>query len=81
MGASLLEALDCFADDTRGGQIYSSSYDCTVRRTNFETGASEEVVDGDAFGEENLLHSFDFTSSGHEIWGATTFSSALPTTC
>lgn len=48
--------------------IYSSSYDCTLRRTNFEKGISEEVIDGDKWGGEPLLHSFDFSPDGNIIY-------------
>lgn len=49
-------------------QVYSSAYDATVRRTNFETAYSEEILDADQFGDENLVHSFDFSPDGHNIW-------------
>lgn len=49
--------------------IYSSSYDCTIRRTNFETGMSEEVLDGDHWQEQdNLIHSFDLEPNGQILW-------------
>lgn len=50
-------------------QIYSSSYDGTVRQHHFEQGMSEEVLDGDRWSDEGLIHSFDFDSTGNEIWG------------
>lgn len=63
-------------------QIYSSAYDGTLRVTNFETGQSEEVIDGDALLEDSddaLIHSFDFDQTGNELWGepATSRFSAL----
>lgn len=48
--------------------VYSSAYDCTVRRTLFESCSSEEILDADAFGEDNLVHGFDFTPDGNQIW-------------
>ena len=50
-------------------QIYSGAYDCSVRKTNFETNQSEEVINGDSSGREMLIHGFDFTPDGNEIWG------------
>ncbi|KAL7344078.1 WD40-repeat-containing domain protein [Rhodotorula toruloides] len=47
--------------------IYHSSYDRTLRVTHFETGMSEEVIDGDHWSEEALLHSFDFDPTGNEL--------------
>lgn len=49
--------------------MYSSAYDCTVRKTDFLTFASEEILNGDAFGSNNLIYSFGFTPDGNEIWG------------
>ncbi|GAA5829602.1 hypothetical protein JCM11251_000216 [Rhodosporidiobolus azoricus] len=49
-------------------QVYSSSYDCTIRTHHFERGISEEVIDGDVWSDEALIHSFDFDPSGNEIW-------------
>ena len=48
--------------------MFSSAYDATIRRTNFETANSEEILDADLFGDENLVHSFDFTPDGHNIY-------------
>lgn len=31
---------------------------------------SEEVIDGDRWSDEALLHSFDFDPTGNELWGA-----------
>jgi hypothetical protein len=58
------------SSDRQIPQIYHSSYDCTLRVTNFETGMSEEVIDGDRWSDEALLHSFDFDPTGNELWGA-----------
>lgn len=51
-------------------QLFSGSYDCTIRSTNFETGHSSEIIDGDAFTGEGLIHAFDFTPDGNEIWAS-----------
>lgn len=51
------------------GQIYSSAYDGTLRVTRFETGMSEEVIDGERWEQDALIHSFDFDLSGNELWG------------
>ncbi|GAA5908422.1 hypothetical protein JCM6882_007932 [Rhodosporidiobolus microsporus] len=51
-------------------QVYSSSYDCTVRTHHFERGISEEVIDADVWGDEALIHAFDFDATGNEIWAS-----------
>ncbi|KAK4058898.1 hypothetical protein OIO90_000344 [Microbotryomycetes sp. JL221] len=52
--------------------LYSGSYDCTLRRLNFETGIHEEVIDADHWDsyneQDNLIHSFDFDLTGHNLW-------------
>ncbi|GAA5871648.1 hypothetical protein JCM8547_007108 [Rhodosporidiobolus lusitaniae] len=48
--------------------IYSASYDGTLRVHDFEKGVSSEVIDGDRWTDEALLHSFDFDATGNEIW-------------
>ncbi|KAM0792212.1 hypothetical protein ACM66B_004908 [Microbotryomycetes sp. NB124-2] len=53
--------------------IYSSSYDCTLRRLNFETGKHEEVLDADQWDDDltdqsHLIHSFDFDNTGQNLW-------------
>lgn len=55
--------------------LYSSSYDCTLRRLNFETGRSEEVLDGDRWDKlgDHLIHAFDFDPQGNVIWGESLF--------
>ena len=50
-------------------QIYSSAYDGTLRVTHFETGMSEEVINGDHWEENALIHSFDFDPTGNQLWG------------
>jgi hypothetical protein len=45
-------------------QIFTSSYDTTLRKLSFETGVSEEV-----YALEGVLPcSIDVTGAGHEIW-------------
>lgn len=50
-------------------QIYSSAYDGTLRVTHFETGMSEEVINGDHWEQDALIHSFDFDPTGNQLWG------------
>ncbi|ORY45028.1 WD40-repeat-containing domain protein [Leucosporidium creatinivorum] len=52
------------------GTLYTASYDCTLRKTNLETGYSEEVIDVDRWVEfgDGLLHAFDFNREGNQIW-------------
>ncbi|KAI5476495.1 WD repeat protein [Pseudohyphozyma bogoriensis] len=52
-------------DPTR---LYSASYDATIRRTDLNTGRSEEVIDVDRFAYDGLVHSIDFSPDGNEIW-------------
>jgi hypothetical protein len=52
----------CEAD--QGFQIYTSSYDCTVRQLSFTTGISREVFSLD----EVLPCCVELTPSGHEMW-------------
>lgn len=35
---------------------------------NFETGASDEVIDGDTFTDEALMHGLDVTRDGQNVW-------------
>lgn len=55
--------------------IYTSSYDCTIRSLNFETGVWREEVDIDLFaadqeGEgEALASAFELSHDGNLIWG------------
>ncbi len=46
------------------GQIYTSSYDCTVRYLSFTTGKSHEIFSMD----ETLICSIDLDPLGHEMW-------------
>jgi WD repeat-containing protein 76 len=45
-------------------QVYTSSYDCTIRRTSFTSGISTELFALD----DILISAFDFTRNGHELW-------------
>ncbi|KDE06652.1 hypothetical protein MVLG_03003 [Microbotryum lychnidis-dioicae p1A1 Lamole] len=50
-------------------KLYSSSYDCTLRCRDFTKDVDYEIVDLDRFDEsEALVHSFDFTPSGHVLY-------------
>ncbi|GAA6026826.1 hypothetical protein JCM8097_005887 [Rhodosporidiobolus ruineniae] len=51
-------------------QVYSSSYDNTIRSHHFERGISEEVIDGDLYEDDGLIHSFDFDPTGNEVWAS-----------
>ncbi|BGP14053.1 hypothetical protein JCM10213_002348 [Rhodosporidiobolus nylandii] len=51
-------------------EIYSCSYDATLRTHHFERGFSEEVIDADQWSDEALLHTFDFDPTGNEIWAS-----------
>ncbi|GAA99689.1 hypothetical protein E5Q_06393 [Mixia osmundae IAM 14324] len=60
-------------DPVNSHSVYTSSYDCSVRRLDFETKLSTQVLDVDAivkadFEGESLLSAFDFTRDGNEIW-------------
>ncbi|GAA5929526.1 hypothetical protein JCM3775_002365 [Rhodotorula graminis] len=51
--------------------IYSSSYDGTIRATNFETKQSEEAIDASEWNGDTLVHSFDFdAATGNELWAS-----------
>ena len=45
-------------------QVYTSSYDCTIRTVSFPTGVSREIFST----EETLISSIDLTPTGHEMW-------------
>ncbi|KAG8801953.1 hypothetical protein FRC17_006521, partial [Serendipita sp. 399] len=51
-------------DPVNAHSVYTSSYDCTLRRTHFNTGQSDEIY---AL-EDTLISSFDFSQTGHELW-------------
>lgn len=67
-------------DLSRSQQLYTSSYDCTLRKTNLETGYSEEVIDVDRWVEfgDGLIHAFDFNREGNQLWGEPSSSWASP---
>ncbi|KAJ6547617.1 WD40-repeat-containing domain protein [Mycena capillaripes] len=44
--------------------IYTGSYDCTIRSLSFTSGVSREIFSI----EDTLISSFDLTPSGHEMW-------------
>ncbi|KAL4253869.1 WD repeat-containing DNA damage-binding protein [Abortiporus biennis] len=44
--------------------VYTSSYDCTIRRLSFSSGISREVYSS----EDTLISSFDMPPSGNEMW-------------
>ncbi|ORY38511.1 WD40-repeat-containing domain protein [Leucosporidium creatinivorum] len=50
--------------------LYTASYDCTLRKTNLETGSAEEVIDVDRWvdSENGWIHAFDFNREGNQIW-------------
>ncbi|GAA5989135.1 hypothetical protein JCM10908_001175 [Rhodotorula pacifica] len=52
------------------GSLYSSAYDGTLRVTHFETGISEEVINGEHWAEDTLIHSFDFDPTGNQLWAS-----------
>ncbi|KAF8651464.1 hypothetical protein AX16_004763 [Volvariella volvacea WC 439] len=45
--------------------VYTSSYDCTVRTLSFTSGVSREIF---AMEEGFLIPSIDLTPTGHEMW-------------
>lgn len=55
--------------------LYTSSYDCTIRGLNFETGVWHEAVDVDMHAADDhgegqaLISGFDVTHDGRIIWG------------
>ncbi|KAG8976938.1 hypothetical protein FRB90_009005, partial [Tulasnella sp. 427] len=52
-------------DPSDAQKVITSSYDCTMRITSFETGASREIFHA----PDTLISSFDMpTDSGNEIW-------------
>ncbi|GAA5970067.1 hypothetical protein JCM11641_000252 [Rhodosporidiobolus odoratus] len=53
-----------------GKQLFSSAYDGTLRSHHFERGISEEIIDGDRWTDEGLIHSFDFDPTGNELWAS-----------
>ncbi|WOO80271.1 DNA damage-binding protein CMR1 [Vanrija pseudolonga] len=53
-------------DPVNGSSLYTSSYDCTLRKLDFATLTSTELF---AFDDEDMLIThFDLTPSGQEAW-------------
>jgi WD repeat-containing protein 76 len=50
---------------TCAAQVYTSSYDCTVRHLSFTTGVSREVFHT---GEGDLASGIELAPTGHEMW-------------
>lgn len=46
-------------------QLYTSSYDCTVRSLSFVSGTSKEIYANE---EGNLISSIDLPPTGYELW-------------
>lgn len=46
-------------------QIYTSSYDCTIRSLSFTSGVSRELYSSS---DGVLITSIDLTPTGHEVW-------------
>lgn len=46
-------------------QIYTSSYDCTIRSLSFVSGTSKEIY---ATEDGVLISSIDLVPTGHEMW-------------
>ncbi|KAF7338255.1 DNA damage-binding protein CMR1 [Mycena venus] len=44
--------------------VYTSSYDCTIRSLSFTSGVSREIFSI----EDTLISSIDLTPTGHEMW-------------
>ncbi|KAJ7774894.1 WD40-repeat-containing domain protein [Mycena metata] len=51
-------------DPMKSDNIYTSSYDCTIRSLSFTTGVSTEVFSI----EDTLISSIDLTPTGQEMW-------------
>ncbi|PFH54309.1 hypothetical protein AMATHDRAFT_72815 [Amanita thiersii Skay4041] len=51
-------------DPINSHNVYTTSYDCTIRCLSFTTGVSREIYATD----EALICSMDFNPSGHELW-------------
>jgi hypothetical protein len=50
---------------TRTLQVYTSSYDCTVRHLSFTTGTSREVFHT---GDGDLASAVELAPAGHAMW-------------
>lgn len=53
-------------------QVYTSSYDCTIRSLSFTSGVSRELYASDG----DLITSIDLPPTGHEIWMSDTLGGA-----
>ncbi|KAJ7111568.1 WD40-repeat-containing domain protein [Mycena crocata] len=51
-------------DPNDSHNIYTSSYDCTIRSLSFTSGVSREIFSI----EDTLISSFDLNPNGHEMW-------------
>ncbi|KAF8892545.1 WD40 repeat-like protein [Infundibulicybe gibba] len=52
-------------DPINSHNLYTSSYDCTIRCLSFTSGISREIYSTD---EAALITSIDLTPDGHEMW-------------
>lgn len=60
-------------DPLNAHQVYTASYDSTIRMLNFETHMSVEIVDGDALDDDSgdaLFSAIDFANEGRELWAS-----------
>ncbi|KAF8212183.1 WD40-repeat-containing domain protein [Mycena galopus ATCC 62051] len=61
----IVSSISCVKiDPIDSHNIYTTSYDCTVRSLNFTSGVSREIFSI----EDTLISSIDLTPSGHEMW-------------
>ncbi|KAG6866957.1 hypothetical protein C0991_003873 [Blastosporella zonata] len=52
-------------DPVNAHNVYTSSYDCSIRSLSFETGISRQVY---ATGDGTLISSIDLSPTGNEMW-------------
>ncbi|KAJ7632675.1 WD40 repeat-like protein [Roridomyces roridus] len=63
--ATSKSSISCVKLDPMNSQsIYTSAYDCTIRRLSFESGISTEIFTT----EDTLISSLDLTPTGQEMW-------------
>ncbi|KAF8625806.1 hypothetical protein AX15_005193 [Amanita polypyramis BW_CC] len=63
--ATAKSSISCIKfDPVNAHNIYTSSYDCTIRCLSFTTGISREIFSTD----ETLICSIDLDPSGHDMW-------------
>lgn len=60
----MLPLLFAFYFLTYNQQIYTSAYDCTIRRFSFASSISQEVYSTD----DALISCIDLVPTGHEMW-------------